>query len=101
MLKEKLLRLITEDQKRTIKSAHSRLRKFLINHFMSYDEAMLLSALRKMGMSESDTVMVHANFEPDSGFRGTPLDLVNALKGFFGKKGNLLMVSIPFRGFAY
>jgi aminoglycoside 3-N-acetyltransferase len=101
MLKEKLSRLITENQKRTIKSAYSRIRNFLVNHFMSYDEAMLRSALRKISISESDTVMVHANFESDSGFRGIPLDLVNALKGFFEKEGNLLMVSIPFRGYAY
>ncbi len=101
MLKEKLSRVITGDQKRTIKSAYSRIKIFLVKQFMSYDGAMLRATLKKMGMSESDTVMVHANFKQDSGFRGTPLDLVNALMGTFGKEGNLLMVSIPFRGYAY
>ncbi len=101
MLKEKISPYITGDQKRMIKSAYSRMKKFVVNHFMSYDEAMLRAAWKSMGISEADTVMVHANFKPDSGFAGTPLDLVGALMRFVGREGNLLMVSIPFRGSAH
>ena len=67
----------------------------------SYDAEKLKSGLRKVGIVESDTLMVHVNFNPENGFRGTPLDLVKALAESVGEKGNLLMVSIPFRGAAY
>lgn len=66
-----------------------------------YDAAKLRSGLIRIGIGESDTLMVHSNFEPDNGFQGTPLDVVNALVDLVGKKGNLLMVSLPFRGAAY
>jgi aminoglycoside 3-N-acetyltransferase len=44
---------------------------------------------------------VHSNFEPLSGFTGTPTDVVSAFASLVGERGNLLMVSIPFRGSAY
>jgi aminoglycoside 3-N-acetyltransferase len=66
-----------------------------------YDAAKLKRKLRSVGIEETDTLMVHANFEAGSGFAGTPLDLVDALVDLVGEKGNLLMVSIPFRGSAY
>jgi aminoglycoside 3-N-acetyltransferase len=50
---------------------------------------------------EGDTLLVHSNLKPDSGFQGAPLDLANALVELVGSKGNLLMVSIPFRGAAH
>jgi aminoglycoside 3-N-acetyltransferase len=54
-----------------------------------------------MGIAPNDTLLVHANFRVDSGFRGTPHDLVSALVDFVGQRGNLMMVSQPFRGYAY
>jgi aminoglycoside 3-N-acetyltransferase len=46
-------------------------------------------------------VIVHANFTSDNGFRGSPGELVEALASVVSEQGNLLMVSIPFRGSAY
>lgn len=101
MLRKALSSVISGQQKRTLKAKLNQARQGLVRTFLSYDAGQLAQALRKLGISESDTLLVHSNFEPHSGFKGAPLDLVNAFAGFIGDKGNLLMVSIPFRGSAY
>jgi aminoglycoside N3'-acetyltransferase len=45
--------------------------------------------------------MVHANLRIDSGFKGAPNDLVGAFVDHVGQEGTLMMVSQPFRGYAY
>ena len=87
--------------KRAIRSTIKQTKTRLVNSFLGYDAEKLRVRLARAGIRETDTLMVHANFTVDSGFRGTPGDLVNALVELVGKKGNLLMVSIPFRGSAY
>jgi len=101
MLRSTILRLVGDRQKRWIKSKISEAKKQLITLLLGYDGAKLTVRLRAAGISEGDTVLVHSNFKPDSGFQGTPLDLANALAASVGETGNLLMVSIPFRGAAY
>jgi aminoglycoside 3-N-acetyltransferase len=88
-------------QKRAIKAKLHQARQRLVRSLRSYDAAALTAQLRRMGVADTDTLLVHSNFEPLSGFTGTPMDVVNALAGLVGDKGNLLMVSIPFRGSAY
>lgn len=92
---------LSEKQKRFLKSNVVKIRNKLMRTLFRYDAERLKSGLTKMGIVESDTLMVHVNFSPENGFQGTPLDLVNALAELVGEKGNLLMVSIPFRGAAY
>jgi aminoglycoside 3-N-acetyltransferase len=100
MLKTTIASLLTERQKRAIKSSFNQAKQRFVRAFLSYDAAKLTAALRKAGIADRDTLLVHSNFEPDSGFLGTPQDLVNALADVV-PQGNLLMVSIPFRGAAY
>ena len=100
-LRSALSRLVSERHKRAIRSKVSEAKKRLANSFLRYDGSKLKARLRSAGVSESDTLLVHSNFKPDSGFRGTPLELANALAELVGSKGNLLMVSLPFRGAAY
>lgn len=69
-----------------------------VNRFRSYDSGNLIQALGKVGVENGDTVMVHSNFPPDSGFTGNPAEMVEALLRSVGDSGNLMMVSIPFRG---
>jgi aminoglycoside 3-N-acetyltransferase len=88
-------------RKRALKTKVHQAKLRLIKTFRSYDGADLVAALRRLGVAETDTLLVHSNFEPLSGFNGTPADVVDALAGFVGTRGNLLMVSIPFRGSAY
>ncbi len=101
MLRNKILQYLGEKKKLEIKSKYNKMKKSVVNFLLSYDGEKLKAKLRKMGIKETDTLMVHANFEPDSGFKGNPNDIVNALVELVGTKGNLLMVSIPYRGTAY
>ncbi len=85
-------------KKLKIKTALSKVKKSIASSLRSYDSPMLIKEMQNMGISETDTVLVHANFKQDSGFEGEPGDVVNVLKNYLGENGNLLMVSIPFRG---
>lgn len=100
MLK-KIIRALPEKQKLALKARFNTMRVGFIKTVLSYDTSALKTRLRKMGVKEDDTLLVHSNSNPDSGFKGTPADVVNALADLVGKKGNLLMVSIPFRGSSY
>ena len=101
MLRGIIKKAISEKQKLSLKSKYNKARISVINTFLSYNGEMLKNKLREMGIKETDTLLVHSNFNPDSGFKGAPIDIVNALAEVVGTKGNLLMVSIPFRGTTY
>ena len=101
MLRRIIESLVGQKRTRTLKAAINGWRTRFINVLFRYDAERLRLVLHRMGVVETDTVLVHANFEPDSGFQGTPSDFVEAFVGLLGKKGNLMMVSIPFRGSAY
>ena len=101
MLRRLLTGYLTDRQKRDLKSKVNAARQRLVQTFLSYDAAALQRRLRSMGIEQTDTLLLHSNFEPTSGFAGSPLDLVNAFADLVGTRGNLLMVSIPFRGTAY
>jgi aminoglycoside 3-N-acetyltransferase len=101
MLRSTLSRWLGDRHRRALKSALNEVKKRLASVLLAYDGARLKARLKRAGISETDTLLVHSNFKPDSGFQGAPLDLANALAELVGQKGNLLMVSIPFRGAAY
>jgi len=96
-----IAKYLSVKQKRVLKSKFNEVRNKLVRTLFRYDAVKLKRRLTQIGITATDSLMVHANFGPDSGFRGTPLDLVNALVDLVGAKGNLLMVSLPFRGAAY
>ncbi|MBI5643638.1 MAG: AAC(3) family N-acetyltransferase [Deltaproteobacteria bacterium] len=101
MLKKLISGSLSQKQKIAVKAGYHRIRLSLINSFMSYGTESLKAKLRGMGIKETDTLLVHSNSNPESGFKGAPADVANALTELVGIKGNLLMVSIPFRGSAY
>jgi aminoglycoside 3-N-acetyltransferase len=88
-------------RKRAIKSTLAKVKGRAVRALRSYDGRQLQERLRAAGLAETDTLLVHSNFQPDSGFTGTPADLAAAFADVVGHEGNLLMVSIPFRGSAY
>lgn len=88
-------------RKRALKATVNSVKSRVARRLLGYDARQLKARLRKIGIEPTDTLLVHANFEPDSGFAGTPADLVTALVELVGDRGNLLMVSIPFRGSAW
>ena len=101
MLREKVSQYLGDQKKLEIKAKYSKLKKGFATTFLSYDGEKLKKKLLSMGIKETDTLFMHSNFKQDSGFKGTPNDIVNAMVDLLGTKGNLLMVSIPFRGRAY
>jgi aminoglycoside 3-N-acetyltransferase len=92
--------LLGERRKRSLKTALNAAKVRLVSTFRSYDAGDLKAALRAMGVAPHDTLMVHGNFSQFSGFVGSPADVVAALMDSVSA-GNLMMVSIPFRGYAY
>lgn len=99
MLRAIVSALATEKQKRFLRKQAAAARTAFVRRFRSYDAAGLRAAVRGLGVVATDTLLVHANFRSDSGFRGTPHDIVSALISVVDQ-GNLLMVSQPFRGYA-
>jgi aminoglycoside 3-N-acetyltransferase len=99
-LRKTVTTLLSDQQKRALKARVNKTRQQLVRAFLRYDAERLKASLRRLGIQETDTILVHANFEPDSGFEGGPADVVEALVDLVGRRGNLLMVSIPFRGAA-
>lgn len=100
-LRSTLSRCVSDQHKRAVLSRINEAKRWLASALRGYDGAQLKARLNSSGLAEGDTVLVHSNFKPDSGFKGAPLDLVNALAATVGETGNLLMVSLPFRGAAY
>ena len=92
---------MSDQQKRVMLAKTNEAKRWLASALRGYDGVQLKARLNSSGLAEGDTVLVHSNFKPDSGFKGAPLDLVNALAATVGETGNLLMVSLPFRGAAY
>lgn len=101
MLRKVVNRVLDGRQKRALKAKINKAKQRVVNALFSYDGEQLKASLSQAGIVETDTVLVHVNFEPNSGFQGTPLDLVDAMADLVGEKGNLMMVSIPFQGSAY
>lgn len=101
MLRNLVSAFATEKQKRFLRRSVNAARSSWASVFFRYDAPALVAALRGMGVVATDTLLVHANFRTDSGFRGTPNDVVSALIDVVGERGNLMMVSQPFRGYAY
>jgi aminoglycoside 3-N-acetyltransferase len=74
----------------------ARLKPFAVRWLLSYEAAALVRALRRGGLRPGDTLMVHASWRPDNGFRGSPADFVAALKEVVGPDGLLAMTSMTY-----
>ena len=71
-----------------------------IGTFHRFDVDMLKSALRELGVTRNQVVLVHSSFDAFRGFAGRPSDVVDALEDLVGPAGTVLMPSIPFTGTA-
>jgi len=65
-----------------------------------FTPADLKHALRQLGVTPGDVLMVHSAFDRFLGFQGGPTDVVRALQQGVGTTGTLLMPTIPFQGTA-
>jgi aminoglycoside 3-N-acetyltransferase len=73
------------------------LKPFLVKHLLSYNQADFVTALRKLGVSTSDRLMVHSSWLPLNGFKGRPIDLIEALKLTIGPHGLLVMPTLTYQ----
>ncbi|MGH8582200.1 MAG: AAC(3) family N-acetyltransferase [Gammaproteobacteria bacterium] len=101
MLRKFISRSLNPRHKLALKSAYYRTKGVIVKHFRSYDAEDLEDKLKAMGIQAGDTLLVHSNTNPHSGFSGGPPEVIKALIDTVGQEGNLLMVSIPFQGSAY
>lgn len=84
--------------RRRARGVYERWRLRWIRSFRSFGPPELLSALRSAGIEEGDTVMLHAGFGPETGFTANSGAVADAFLSAVGPTGNLMMVSLPYRG---
>ncbi|WP_207060992.1 AAC(3) family N-acetyltransferase [Motiliproteus sp. SC1-56] len=75
----------------------SGLKNLLLKTLWRFDAAALTSHLQRLGIEPGDTLIVHASWRTDSGFSGTPLDMITSLKVAIGSEGLLVMTSMPYQ----
>jgi aminoglycoside 3-N-acetyltransferase len=95
-----LLSRLNGSQKAKLKAIRSGGKRLFIERFRSYGSLELETALRALGVTDGDTVMLHSSFA-SSGFRGSPKDLADVFLKTIGPNGTLLMVSLPYSSSTY
>jgi aminoglycoside 3-N-acetyltransferase len=81
---------------RVTRGPYVRLKKAIVGRYLCFGPVDLLARLRGLGIQTGDTVCLHSSFQAQSGFRGTPSELVEVFLQAIGPAGNLLMVSLPY-----
>jgi aminoglycoside 3-N-acetyltransferase len=83
---------------RALRGLYIRHRKKITQRFFSYTPMQLENALRTMGITTGDTVLMHSAFRVFNGFEGTPEQVIACVLNVIGESGNLAMVSMPYGG---
>lgn len=73
-------------------------RRWLAQTFYGHGIDELLAAVRQLGITAGDSVMMHSRFNRESGFKGGPADIVEGLLSMLGPDGHLLMMSMAYGG---
>lgn len=79
------------------KPVRTRLKRFILKKFLSYDAERLQSVVRRLGVVPGDALMAHASWLPHNGFRGRPVDMIRALQAVIGDDGLLVMPSLTYQ----
>jgi aminoglycoside N3'-acetyltransferase/acyl carrier protein len=83
---------------RYLKRQHIKAKSSFTKQFLSYSPAQLEEKLRKIGLTEADTVYMHSAFNAFNGFLGGPQQIIDCILNVIGNSGNLLMVSMAYTG---
>ena len=86
--------------RRRLKSLVRRCESLYLKTFRSFGQEDLLAHLKAIGLMSGDRVLVHASFDSFGGFRGTPSDVLMALRRVVGSTGLVMMPTTPFSGLA-
>jgi aminoglycoside 3-N-acetyltransferase len=73
------------------------IKRILLNSLWQFDGKRLAERLRKLGIQAGDSLIVHASWRTDSGFKGSPIEMIQALKRVLGPDGLLVMTSMPYQ----
>jgi aminoglycoside N3'-acetyltransferase len=74
--------------------------RLYFDRFHGYSAGDVASALRALGITTGDTLLVHSSYDAFLGYAGKPTDIVAALKAAVGEDGALMMPTLPFTGTA-
>jgi aminoglycoside N3'-acetyltransferase len=97
----RILAHLSPERKSRLRSVYHGARQLFVRKFLSYGKPELVAALRSLGISPGDALMVHSSFSMTSGFTGSPGDFIDGLLEAVGPEGHLLMVSMPYMSSAY
>ncbi len=75
----------------------NKIKSLLVDYFMSYDETSFCHTLARLGIATADNLMVHSSWSPLNGFKGRPVDMINALKQVVSSSGLLVMPSLTYQ----
>jgi aminoglycoside 3-N-acetyltransferase len=84
--------------RRRLKPVYTSGRHLVARTLFAYGADELTRAIRALSIESGDTLLVHSRFPRGGGFQGTPSDVIDCLLSVLGERGNLLMMSIPYRG---
>ena len=82
------------------KAVVKRLQRRLDRLLHAFGPADLAAAVRALGVSAGDVVLVHSSFDAFRAFEGRPSDVIEALQQIVGREGAILMPTMPFSGTA-
>jgi len=68
----------------------------IVRRFLSWEAPALAAKLAAAGVKRGDWLMLHASWQPRSGYAGKPRDLIAALADLVGRDGLLVMPSLPY-----
>jgi aminoglycoside 3-N-acetyltransferase len=86
--------------KAAIKATLKRLQGRVDHLLYGFGPADLAATLRALGVSAGDVVLVHSSYDAFRAFRGRPSDVIETLQRLVGRKGAILMPTMPFSGTA-
>jgi aminoglycoside 3-N-acetyltransferase len=89
---------MTSGMKQALKRTLAESQRVLARTLFAYSRGDLIAAVRDAGIGAGDSVLVHSGFHRTSGFQGSPSDVIDSLLEALAPGGNLLMMSIPYRG---
>lgn len=71
-------------------------KRWVVRHWLAYDERALRACLARIGVRSGDTLMVHSSWRALNGFQGTPAQFCAVLRDAVGDSGLLVMPSLTY-----